>query len=185
MIEFNLVPENLRHRSRTAVNWLRVGAIFAVALTLLIVAGSVINRMNLAIYQQELIAQLPSVQNVESLERELRDLRRENQTLSNEISRLQNLAGQGETDRFLRFLNQLAEATSEAILLELIEYNRTGSIWLAGISADPEEIARYLDRIKELPGVQEAALSQLTRPAGEESPLRRFEVRIVWLAREA
>lgn len=185
MIEFNLVPKNLRNRSRTAVNWLRVGAIFAVAMTLLAVSGSVFNRMSLAIYQQELAAQRPSVQSVENLERQLRELRRENQLISNELSRLQNLGDQGDTAGFLGFLDQLAAATTEAILLETIEYNRAGSLWVAGISADPEEISRFLDRIKQLRGVEEAALSQLRRPAGEESPLRRFEVRIEWRAGEA
>lgn len=185
MIEFNLVPENLRNRSRTAVNWLRVGAVLAVALTLLMVSGSIINRMNLAIYQQELVAQRPSVENVENLERNLRDLRRENQAISSELSGLRSLADESETKQFLGFLNQLAAATPEAILLEAIEYNRPGSVWVAGISADPEEIAGFLDRIQMLPGVEEVALAQLRRPAGEESPLRRFEVRIAWRAGEA
>lgn len=182
MIEFNLVPKNLRNRSHRAINWLRVGTIFAVALTVVAVSGSVFNQMSLGIYQREVESQRPTIANVERLERELRDIRRENQLLSQEITRLEGLGDPNGAEAFLRFLDSLAAITTDGILLDNVEYNRGGSILVAGVSIDAEEISHYFDRVKQIEGVQEASLSQLGRPAGDESPLRRFELRLAWQA---
>ena len=112
VIEFNLVPENLRNRSRTAVNWLRVGTIFAVAITLLAVSGSIINRMNLAIYQQELVAQRPALKTWKTSSDNLRDLRaRESGSFPTSSPGCEALRDESETSGFLGFLNQLAAAT--------------------------------------------------------------------------
>ncbi len=179
-MEFNLVPENLRHKSKRAVNWLRVGTIFAVAATTVAISWSVLNHMSLAIDRRELESQRPSIVSVENLERQLREARRENQRLSDEIAGLQGLGDGGATERFMHFLGALSAETGDGILLEALEYNRGGSIVVAGVSLDANEISRYFERVKLLPGVQDAALSQLRRPAGEESELRRFELRLEW-----
>lgn len=180
MIEFNLVPKNLRNRSRTAINWLRVGAIAAVALTLLAISVSVINGMSLAMYQRELQEQTVSVRSVDIVERQLRDLRSENQRIANEIDRLEALGDRGETEQFLRFLAELSAITSDGILIQVFEYSRGGSVLVAGMGADAAEVSRYFDRVRQLDGVRDAALSQLRRPAGDDSPLRSFELRFQW-----
>lgn len=182
MIEFNLVPKNLRQRSRTAVNWLRVGMIVAAALTLLSVSGSVLNRMGLAMYMREFEEQRATVQRVENLERQLRDVRRENQQLVQELERLQSLGDGGDSDGFLAFLNGLSAVTTDGILLELIEYSRGGSMLVAGVGISPEEVSRYFESVRRLHGVQDAALSQLHRASAEDDALRWFELRLRWQA---
>lgn len=182
MIGFNLVPPNLRNRSRTAVNWLRVGTIFAVALTLVVVSGTVFNQMTLAIYEDELRSNRPQVLAVDTLERQLRDARRDNQALVREMDGLPAVAGQGETRELLEFLDALSAAVTEGILLDFIEYSRGGNWIVAGVGVDPGEIADFFEEVGRLPGVQEAALAQLQLVAGEESSLRRFEIRVRWQA---
>jgi len=180
LIEFNFVPANLRNRSRTAINWLRVGTIFAVALTIVVVAGSFMNQMSIAMYRRELAAQRPGIQRVDDLERQLRDIRRENQRLTAEVSRLQALGDGEQTERFLDFLNALSATASEGILLDALEYSKGGATRVAGVAIDPEELSHFFDQVKQIPGVIDASLTSMGRPAGEESGLRRFELRIQW-----
>ncbi len=182
VIGFNLVPPNLRNRSRTAVNWLRVGTICAVALTVFAVSGSVLNYMSTGIYEQQVLEQRAQVLRVDVLERQIRDERRENQALVREMDGLPSVAGQGQTPALLSFLAALSAAVTDGILLDFIEYSRGGDWLIGGVGVDPAEISSFFERIGQLSGVEQAALAQLRHVAGEESSLRRFEVRIQWRA---
>lgn len=178
MIGFNLVPPNLRHRSRTAVNWLRVGTIFAAALTVVVVSGTAFNWLSLGFYQDELAQQQAQVLRADILERQVRDVRRENQALARENDQLPTVAGQGQTAAMATFLLELSAAASDEILLDFIEYTRGGDWVIGGVGADPHAVAAFFETVSGLVGVQEAALAQLRYAAGEESSLRRFELRV-------
>lgn len=183
MIGFNLVPRNMRHRSRTAVNWLRVGWIFAIALTLVVASGTAFNYLTLVLYEQEVAEQRPRLLAADSLERQLRELRRENQALAQELQALPAVAGGGEPAGVLGFLHALSAAVTDGILLDWIEYSRSSRSWVvSGVGIDPGEISALFERMRRLPGVEEASLTQLRPVNGEQSRLRRFEVRVRWQA---
>lgn len=184
MIGFNLVPPNLRNRSRTAVNWLRVGTIFAVALTLLVASATVFNRMSMSMQRRELEEQRAGVQRVDTLERLLREARRETQALSRAIADIPSVPGRGETEALLVFLYELSAAVPDGIMLDWVEYSRGGGWLVAGVGIDPGEISAFFEGIRGLSGVEDVALAQLRLVAGEESSLRRFEVRVQWRAGE-
>lgn len=182
MIEFNLVPKNLRFRSRRSINWLRVGFIGAVALTVLVVSVSILNGLSVRMYEDELAQQLLSIAGVETAERQLRDVRRENERLADEIRRLESLGDEGDTERLLHFLGALSAATGDEIWLQLFDYTRGGGVVLAGVGSDAAAVSAFFERVREIDGVRDAALTQLRRASDDDGSLRSFELQLQWQA---
>lgn len=180
MIGFNLVPKNMRNKSRRMVNWLRIGTVFAIALTIFAVSMTVYNRVTIAVYQDELTGQQGSLASVQGFQRELTQLRNENRTVRTEVESVQALVGRDGADQVVRILSDLAANVPEGILLENIRYSRGAPIQVSGLSLSPADVSTFLSRIESLPGVRSAHLAVLQRPSDADELMRSFLLRIEW-----
>ena len=178
MIGFNLVPKGMRGRSRQVVDWLRVGVIAAVAATMFVLWGTYYNSGTASLYQQQLADLQGSLANVESLERQLREARRDNQALQREIDAVAALGEPGHGLAVARAFAALLSEVPQDVLITQISIGQGGAWTVAGIGGTPEDVSTYLARLQASAGVSGAELIQLIRPLPEDPSLRRFTLRV-------
>ena len=178
MIRINLLPKEERKRKVKQVDWVRMSAIFAVSLTVLVLIVTVYSSRVVSIYRNQLDSFASQVQVVYKLQSEQRDLNRTKETLTEKKDFLASITfmdkNNASMDLYIGILNQIPDS----VWLEELYFATDRTLTFTGYSLTSEAVTTLLDDIEANENVRTVELARLERLGTPEFEIRAFRLRI-------
>lgn len=178
MIRVNLLPKEERGLSQRKVNWLRMGAFGAGALTLLVALFAAYNLVLIQMHQNQLDGLQAEVMQLRRIESELRSAQARNRELEEEISFVRSFAVGDSNLRTLSVIQSVVGSMPEQMWLAHLYITPGSTASARGFAVDSAELTRFLEAARGFRQVDSVELESMTRRGERPHLVREFRIRM-------
>lgn len=177
-MRINLLPKEERGRSKTRVDGLRFAWIGAAALLMLVALVTYFNVQLTVAARTEEADLATRVATVRQQQRQLDELRRENEALAEAKEQMEALLFQNRNEATARLLSDIATAVPEDVWFSALQVNAGRDVFARGHAAETGDLSLLLRNMHDAAGIQSVQLSSLDRVDDRAGHRREFTLNL-------